>query len=309
MLRWRLPVATLLIVMLVALGWLDHRAAVPCLWLVPALVVFLVLATGELLQLCNAVGLKPSRPVAYCGTVVVAVSPCAVLLARGGNAPLASPSPSPPDSFLLLANGSGWTLLVLGTCVVAALVAEMMRYQTPGRSTANLAACLLIINYLGFTMSFAVEIRLRWGVGALASAILVAKMADTGAYAVGKSFGRRKLAARLSPSKTWEGVLGAFAFGLAASWAAFQWLVPTHPATSVATGTSFPHGWAVYGLLITGAGIVGDLAESLLKRDAQRKDSSTWIPGLGGVLDMLDSVILAAPVAYVAWRFGLVGTP
>jgi phosphatidate cytidylyltransferase len=62
-----------------------------------------------------------------------------------------------------------------------------------------------------------------------------------------------------------------------------------------------------YGLLVGAAGIIGDLAESLLKRDVGRKDSSTWLPGFGGVLDMVDSVLIAAPVAWACWLLGLVG--
>jgi phosphatidate cytidylyltransferase len=66
-------------------------------------------------------------------------------------------------------------------------------------------------------------------------------------------------------------------------------------------------GWIAFGLLVGGAGMVGDLAESLLKRDVGRKDSSTWMPGFGGVLDVLDSLLLSAPVAWACWAFGLVG--
>jgi phosphatidate cytidylyltransferase len=65
--------------------------------------------------------------------------------------------------------------------------------------------------------------------------------------------------------------------------------------------------WLVYGIVIAVAGIVGDLSESLLKRDMERKDSSTWIPGLGGVLDVLDSLLIAAPAAYLCWVTGIVG--
>jgi phosphatidate cytidylyltransferase len=67
-------------------------------------------------------------------------------------------------------------------------------------------------------------------------------------------------------------------------------------------------GWLIYGILLGGAGMLGDLAESLLKRDVGRKDSSDWLPGFGGVLDIVDSLLLAAPVAWACWRFGLVGT-
>jgi phosphatidate cytidylyltransferase len=63
----------------------------------------------------------------------------------------------------------------------------------------------------------------------------------------------------------------------------------------------------LYGLLVAVAGMVGDLAESLLKRDMKCKDSSTWMPGLGGVLDILDSLLVAGPVAYGCWVVGLVG--
>jgi len=66
--------------------------------------------------------------------------------------------------------------------------------------------------------------------------------------------------------------------------------------------------WLIFGIVVGGTGIAGDLAESLLKRDLGRKDSSRWMPGFGGVLDLLDSLLFAAPVAYVCWALGLVGS-
>jgi phosphatidate cytidylyltransferase len=63
----------------------------------------------------------------------------------------------------------------------------------------------------------------------------------------------------------------------------------------------------IYGVVLAIAGMLGDLAESMLKRDMERKDSSTWLPGLGGVLDIIDAVLFAGPVAWLCWVFGLVG--
>ena len=88
------------------------------------------------------------------------------------------------------------------------------------------------------------------------------------------------------------------------AWVCFQWLFP-----QLAGGASRPSsdwGWLAFGLLVGLAGVVGDLAESLLKRDLGQKNSSSWMPGFGGVLDVLDSILLAAPVAYLCWTLQLV---
>lgn len=132
-----------------------------------------------------------------------------------------------------------------------------------------------------------------------ASTVLIVKFSDTCQYFVGRKFGRNKLAPIVSPGKTWEGAIGGIG------------LCVLILATVLATFDSFPQGiggWlrvALYCLLLCVAGIVGDLLESMLKRDAGVKDSSSWLPGLGGVMDMLDSLLLAAPVSYACWLAGL----
>ncbi len=68
-----------------------------------------------------------------------------------------------------------------------------------------------------------------------------------------------------------------------------------------------PAGWIIFGLLMGCVGMLGDLAESLLKRDVGCKDSSAWMPGFGGVLDILDSLLLSAPIAWLCWSLGIVG--
>ncbi len=309
MLRTRLIVGTLLIAALVGLCWLDHGAAVPGIWLLPVLVAFVALATQELLALLSANAPSPVAWVVYVGNMLVLLSPwgpLAMTMAQG----VGIPSQGMPISYGGPALGAGdWVVGALAISVVLAIVAEMARYQQAGRVTTDLAAAVLAITYLGLLLSFAVRLRLDWGIGGLASLVIVVKMGDTGAYFVGKGIGRRPMAPRLSPKKTVEGAIGALVFSALASWAVFQWLVPVTLPPSGRASAALGHvgGSVVFGLLVGAAGMLGDLAESLLKRDAGRKDSSTWIPGLGGALDMLDSVILAAPVAYACWSLGLIG--
>jgi len=123
--------------------------------------------------------------------------------------------------------------------------------------------------------------------------IVVVKFSDIGAYLVGMTMGRHKLMPRISPKKTWEGLFGGFAFAIASS-CLFVWLT---------RGKGMIHvGWmhaVIMGLLLAMVGIVGDMFESLLKRAANLKDSSSSIPGMGGLLDVLDSLLFGVPVLYV----------
>jgi phosphatidate cytidylyltransferase len=108
----------------------------------------------------------------------------------------------------------------------------------------------------------------------------------------------------LSPGKTWEGAAGAIVMACAASWLCLGVLTPWltgHPAQTPLWGV------IAYGAALALMGMIGDLAESLIKRDMGLKDSSAWLPGLGGVLDIIDSLLVAAPVAYLFWAAGIVG--
>src|SRR5262249_42312432 len=122
----------------------------------------------------------------------------------------------------------------------------------------------------------------------LALTIFVPKAGDIGAFFTGTFLGKHKMTPTLSPKKTWEG----FAGGLVASVLAAVGLGQILPV--------FRHGMlgaAAVGVVV--AGVLGDLAESLIKRDCQTKDAAKSIPGFGGLLDVIDSVLFAAPVAYV----------
>ncbi len=116
-------------------------------------------------------------------------------------------------------------------------------------------------------------------------------LADTAAYFSGKHFGKHKLAMKVSPGKTWEGVLGAFLFTLPVVFFAFDYLKPDISRLS----------WAILGLGTVFFAIVGDLFESLFKRFRQVKDSGTLLPGHGGVLDRIDSITSAIPVFVIGF--------
>jgi phosphatidate cytidylyltransferase len=202
-----------------------------------------------------------------------------------------------------------WPLATVSVIVLLAFLAEMARYDQPGRATGSVGLATLTVVYAGLFPSFLVSLRLwgghEWGMAALLTMIAVVKLSDTGAYFVGRALGRHKMCPRLSPGKTVEGAVGALLAGLLAALLCYYLLVPAIVGSDVPRGPVL--GWLLFGLLGAVFGMIGDLAESLLKRDAQRKDSSSWLPGLGGVLDVLDSLVFVAPVAYFYFAAGVIG--
>jgi len=114
--------------------------------------------------------------------------------------------------------------------------------------------------------------------------LILVVAADIGAYFSGRAFGRIKLAPRVSPGKSWEGVLGGMVGALLVAWVGAQWLaLPVGPFVSLCAAVAV-------------ASVVGDLTESMFKRHVGLKDSGTLLPGHGGILDRLDSITAAAPV-------------
>ena len=285
MLRWRLLLGIALIATLVWLCWLDGHASPPGKFLLPVALVFAVVATQEFIGLARARSLQPAAAVLYLGNLAIT--------AANAVAPWGCSTHA----------GLTWPMLALALAAVAAFVFEMRRYERPGEVLERLAITVLGLSYIGACLSFVVQLRL-WGdpvqgMAALVSLLTVVKMGDTGAYTIGRLVGRHKMTPVLSPGKTWEGAGGALLFGVLGAW-----LCLASPLAAQAAGRASKcaaWGWLAYGLAVAVAGIIGDLAESMLKRDAGRKDSSTWMPGFGGILDMLDSILLAAPVAYLLW--------
>jgi phosphatidate cytidylyltransferase len=168
------------------------------------------------------------------------------------------------------------------------------RHQNVNGIVAAAGAVLFAMVYLGFMLGFLLAIRRTHSAWWIVGIIFTIKAADTGAYFTGRAIGRHKLIPWLSPGKTWEGTIGGVMAAMLAGYglaAASHWL----PAT--ADHVSKPWGLVIGGVFAI-VGQFGDLTMSLCKRGAGLKDSSRLLPGLGGVLDVLDSPLLVAPVAY-----------
>lgn len=293
MLRWRLLLGALFIASLAGLMWLDHHAQVAGLWLLGLALIAGLGGANEVVELLKSGGYRPRAAVIYGGTLLVIASNAIPLLFR-----------TVPESQAL--ERTAWPLLAFVLVMLVAFAGEMLRYQKPGGVIVNVALAILGVAYIGLTLSFCAQLRLlggrEAGLVALAALVIVVKMGDTGAYTCGRLFGRHKMTPLLSPGKTWEGAAGGMVFALLGSWLAFN-LLPR------AMGFELPQqpwNWVVFGIAVGIAGVIGDLAESLFKRDMGRKDSSTWMPGFGGLLDLLDSILFAAPVAYLIWYRGLI---
>ena len=125
--------------------------------------------------------------------------------------------------------------------------------------------------------------------------MLITKFSDTGAYTVGSLIGKHKMIPRISPGKTWEGFVGAIVVSTLAS------LVFTHYLGHKMQGMNWKHA-IILGVILSVSAVVGDLIESLFKREAGVKDSGQFFPGIGGILDLLDSLLFNAPLMYLYLR-------
>ena len=301
MLRWRLIIGTVLVSLLLGLCWLDAHAARPGSYLFPLAIALCVLATAELIRMFRAIRFDPQPWAVQAGTLL------AVL---GASVPIVWPllPDSPVGRLGCLAGG-----LVAG--LVVNIVAEMLRFRQPGKTIMQIALAAFAVLYLGGQLGFLVQLRLlpvhgnalHGGMLALFSMIAVVKFTDIGAYFTGRSFGKHKMAPVLSPGKTWEGAAGGLLLAVATALFCLGPLARMMGLPSDRGWLEWLAGAVGYGIVVGLAGMLGDLAESLLKRDAGFKDSSDWLPGFGGVLDLMDSLLIAGPVAYLCWVSGWVG--
>jgi phosphatidate cytidylyltransferase len=302
MLRWRLILGILFIAALAVICWLDTVVTRPGAFLLPLALMLSWMAVVEFLDMLNQKGRKPLAATLYMGVLL------SVLLA---GIPVFWPQAVAGNKLA----GLGWLAIGLIAGLLLVIIGELQRYDGRWHTAVNLGLSAFGILYIGGLMGFIVQLRAlgvtpsgtdgRVGMLALISLIATVKMSDTGQYAVGRLLGRHKLAPLVSPGKTWEGAVGGIVAAMATSLLIFVWVAPR-----ILGGSQLKVGPAAivsFGIVIAAAGIVGDLAESMLKREAGVKDSSTWLPGFGGVLDLLDSLLGAAPVAFIFWVFVILG--
>jgi phosphatidate cytidylyltransferase len=278
MIRTRIAVGTLLALAAVGVLVADQWLAPWFPFLLAFLLFVGMIGARELVRLFPA-AIRPHDPLAACGVLGIVVANFALPFADSGSRLIGM-------------------VLVFTALFLIAFLYEMARYREPGTAIPRLALTTFMFVYLGVLGSFFAQIRwladpARTSV-MLVLTIFVPKAGDVGAYFAGTFLGRHKMTPILSPKKTWEG----FAGGMLAAMAVAVGLS--------FTGNVFRYGIleaAAFGLVIGVAGVLGDLAESLIKRDCQAKDAAQSIPGFGGLLDVVDSVLFAAPVAYVWFRF------
>jgi phosphatidate cytidylyltransferase len=177
------------------------------------------------------------------------------------------------------------TLFLLPALMALVFVVEL--YRKKALPFVNISVTLLGVIYVAAPFSLLSILgflgeQYSWHV--ILGCLLLIWAADTGAYFVGKSIGRRKLMERISPGKTWEGWAGGVLLSLVAAWGLSFFL----------TDLDLLH-WVGIGLIVSVFGVLGDLVESMLKRGLEVKDSGTLIPGHGGILDRFDSLLMVVP--------------
>jgi phosphatidate cytidylyltransferase len=184
---------------------------------------------------------------------------------------------------------------VIGILLIALIVAQMLRRETRGAG-ANIAWSIFGILYIGLFISYIIALRTDFGPGLPILLISAIKLSDVGAYGTGMVFGKHKLIPWLSPGKTVEGLLGAVIFSVVITILLARLPIINH--VPVLAGAKFTH-LVLLGVGFAVVGHVGDLAESLLKRDAGAKDSGHLLPEFGGVLDLVDSLLPAGFIGYL----------
>ncbi len=291
MLRKRVIVGSLLILSLVLGLWLDG-------------VIDRLTLPGPLADWLNRETFPPGTllfPVAA-WLSLIAARELAVMLRRKGIAASARASTTAAliglvvSTFVPEAMPAVNAAALVATAAVAVLVASIVfhaRHCTVEGVIAATGSTLFAFVYLGLLFGFLMAIRRQHEVWIILWVLLVTKSCDIGAYFTGSAIGKHKLIPWLSPGKTWEGLFGGIAFasliGALGAWLLGRAGVVASPTPAVG---------AAAGVLFALVGHAGDLMASVLKRDTGVKDTGTALPGMGGLIDVLDSPLLVFPAAY-----------
>ena len=269
MLRTRVIVAAILLPIGLALIYLGG-------WAFSGFVTIIVgLAAWEFAQIFKGSDLQPSLVLAVAGAAALAIG-------RAWNSFESAP-------------------ILISAILLTSMIYHMVAYER-GRNQAatDFSVTLSGALYIGWLGAYLISIRaLPAGFWWLLLVLPIVWLADSGAYFIGRAFGRRKLSPRLSPKKTWEGYLGGILVGtLGAVGLAYLWGIWAEPGFSIT-----PLQAAFLGLLLSSITTLGDLGESMIKRQSGVKDSSNLIPGHGGVFDRIDSWLWAAVIGYyfIVW--------
>lgn len=306
MLRWRLTMAPVLIGTFVGICWLDHRAGPRASYFWGFVALLALRCAWELGQLLRVRSFDLNVPLVQFCTVWVIwsswVQPPLEILTGDVTSHVKTSVGMTAFYWARLAPLSHLSFMFAGS-VLLLFLSGCVRYREPGKSMESLGAELLIVSYVGVLLG--VTAQLRWVAGAelgylaLGSLVVATKCGDIGAYTLGRLFGKRKMVPSLSPGKTWMGAWGAVLGATVGSVAWFQF-----GSQMFAKPGQIPCEWwcsALLGAILGVVGLIGDLAESLIKRDVGAKDAPALIPGFGGLLDVLDSILYAGPVAYILW--------
>ena len=287
MLWQRLITGPLLILAILGIVWLDASAEAPSLerGLPAGLVLFALMALLSVLIAREVTVFLRAAGVAASPTVLAMSALLGVVGTAGST--LASTQ----------VGVAGLISTALAAMLVLALL-RMARDRDPKGSLTLAGGALLAGVYGGVLPGFWMLIRLEHSPWLLVGAILTTKACDIGAYFTGMSIGRHKMIPWLSPKKSWEGLAGGIVFAAAVGAAL------AHFSADLAADADHYPWWvgALLGALVAVVGQAGDLAESAFKRDAGVKDSGSILPGMGGVLDVLDSPLLAGPIVYWVLR-------
>jgi phosphatidate cytidylyltransferase len=291
MLGWRLLVSAVLIPVFVGLFYLDARLGPSAPVLLCLALLIAVRSAWELVGLFRTRSFEPN----FAQTAALAG-----LVAASAWLPHVA-------GFQVLERVGLDSGLIFGLALLWLLASNAFRYEGPGRRMETLGAELFIVAYAGLLLCLTV--RLRWvgadpleqarGYYVLGSLIIAVKCGDTGAYTFGRLLGRRKMSPLLSPGKTWAGAVGALIGGGLGSWLWLQFGPRLFGATWM-PGSALV--CILYGVILAVAGLVGDLCESLIKRDLGKKDAAALLPGFGGLIDLTDSVVYAGPIAFLLWQ-------